>query len=91
MCWGKVWGLLMYPTTVAWTARNVDYRQIAIMIGHIEGNDNPHSIPPQIGHLFRSCIMKVNLQFVCSAIIIGTFYVQVNMMQSYMKNGIHKD
>ena len=36
-------------------------------------------------------MMKVNLQFVCSAIIIGTPYVQVNVMFNYMNNGIHNN
>ena len=48
---------MSYPTTAAWTAWNVDYRQIAIMIGHIEGNDDPHSIPPP--RLDRPFIQKL--------------------------------
>ena len=59
--------------------------KIAIMIGHIEENDDPilhHQ--GWIVNLLRSCMMKVFTIFVCSAIIIGTPYVQVNMMENYI-------
>ena len=48
-CVGKYGASLMYPTTALWTERaawKVDYRQLASMIGHIDGNNSPHSVPP---------------------------------------------
>ena len=53
---GNMYGdSLMYPATATWQSRpawSVDYRQIAIMIGHIEGNTNPHRVPPPLLHPF---------------------------------------
>ena len=54
-CVGWYGDSLMYPTTAMWTERvawKVDYRQLAIMIGHIDGNNSPHSVPPPGPHPF---------------------------------------
>ena len=68
-CVGKYGASLMYPTTAMWTERaawKVDYRQLAIMIGHIDGNNSPTLCHHQgLIHFCRSCIMKVRLQDVC--------------------------
>ena len=92
-CVGTMYGdSLMYPTTDVWTERaawNVDFRQIAIMIGHIEGNNNPHSTPPGLAHPFMQKLYNEGKFTRCVWIeIISTPYVQVNIIQIYMNNGI---
>jgi hypothetical protein len=36
-----------------WTVKELDFRQLAIMIGHIEGNDEIHTVPPTLNTPFQ--------------------------------------
>ena len=59
------------------------------MIGHIEGNDDPHSTPPGLDSEFVQKLFQDG-KFticVCGAIIVGTPYVQVYMTENYMTYG----
>lgn len=91
---------LMYPITSKWTTKQVDYRQIAILIGHIEGNDQPHQVPPDLTSLFIQKLYnegKCTLNH-CFFVFVFSYLVcyycwrcipQVFTVQIYMNNGTH--
>ena len=60
---------LMYPSTPDWTAEKVDFRQVAIMIGHIEGNDNPHSTPPGLDSEFVRKLFQDGKFTICVCVV----------------------
>lgn len=90
----------MYPITSKWTTKQVDYRQIAILIGHIEGNDQPHQVPPDLTSLFIQKLYnegKCTLNH-CFFVFVFSYLVcyycwrcipQVFTVQIYMNNGTH--
>lgn len=90
-CVGRKYGnSKMYLFKDDWTAQNVDYRQVAVMIGLIEGNRSPHTISPKLTHQFIATLYNDGklILVVCNHSFIGTPYVQVNTMKSYIDNGI---
>ena len=59
---------LMYPAPIHsgnWTTKQVDYRQIAIMIGHIDGNNKPHEEPPDLSIPFLRKLFNEGKYIVC--------------------------
>ena len=79
-CAGKYGESLMYQVPSAnWTVENLDYCQIAIMIGRIEGNVDPHNRPPNLAHQMLYVEGKFTL---CLELSLTLLYVQVNIMWS---------
>ena len=57
---------LMYVNIDGWTARQLDFRQLAIMIGHIERNHDVHSVPPELNSPFVKKLYKEGEQYFTS-------------------------
>ena len=87
-CVGKYGKSLMYQLPKAdWTAENVDYCQIAIMIGRIEGNVDPHVVPPNLAHPFMETLYVEGKLTLCLELSLTLLYVQVNMTKIYTNCG----
>ena len=87
-CVGKYRKSLMYQLPKAdWTAENLDYCQIAIMIGRIEGNADPHVVPPDLAHPFVKKLYVEGKSTLCLELSLTLLYVQVNMTKIYTNSG----